>query len=429
MGMCKVVRLIALRFSGKGGSKMVYRSYWGRSGMAVSLLSLAVCQVVLAEEAATVSDGEQLKFEIQQLKLINERQAQTLREMEQRLYSLESGGQSIQAKPQQQTAQNKVVKSAAPSSSVDNIMQEEHALFSNNFTVELGMNYSHYDRKELVLEGFLALDAIFLGDISVDDISADIYTFDATGRYNVNDRWQVGASLPFVYRNTSFQRNVNGVGAEASVDEADLGDITLTSAYKLFNETVSRPDIVWNLSIKAPTGSHPYGTPTVTKSVTNATGTDTVTYPKELPTGSGLWSISNSLSFVKTTDPAILFANVGYTHNLDGSFDDISSTSGDQPGDVRLGDSVFYGLGMAFAMNERMSMSLSVSQRISQKSETRLEGSDWNDIFGSDGNAATFNTGITYALSDKLSMSTTLGIGLTPDAPDFSLGIKFPYRF
>ncbi|WP_164549128.1 transporter [Amphritea opalescens] len=397
----------------------------------MGLLTFTLIPLAQAADVPMASEAEQLKFEIQQLKLINDKQAQTLRQMEQRLYIVEQGGStsSTQASQQKVAGKSDVVKEALPSASIDNMMEEEHALFSNDFTLELGMNYSHYDRKELVLEGFLALDAIFLGDISVDDISADIFTFDMTGRYNINDHWQLGVNIPFVYRESTFQRNINGVGAEASVNEAGLGDITLTSAYKLFTETENRPDIVWNLSIKTPSGSDPYGTSTVTKTVNNGGNSDQVTYPKELPTGSGLWSISNSLSFVKTTDPAIIFANLGYTYNFAGNFDDISSADGDQPGDVRLGNSFYYGLGMAFALNERMSTSLSFSQRISQNGETRLKGGSWQEIFGSNGNAATFNIGVTYALSEKLSMSTSLGLGLTPDAPDYSLSLKFPYRF
>ena len=407
------------------------------AGTAVTLLSLTVSGVVWAEdEAVTASEAEQLQFEIRQLQLINERQAEALRELEQRLYLLENtGGANVhqqnrgaQVAQQQQANDEPVKKEADPSSSVENILQEEHALFSDKFTFEVGFNYSSFDRKELVLEGFLALDAIFLGDISVDDVSADIFTTSFTGRYNVNDRWQIGATIPFVYRQTSFQRNVN-VGVEATVDESNLGDITLSSAYQLFAETDTRPDIVWNLGIKAPTGSHPYGTSLETRTQTSGTGSDTITFPTELPTGNGLWSITNSLSFVKTTDPAILFANIGYTHQLKESFDDISSSTGDQPGDVRLGDSFFYGLGMAFALNERMSLSMSLSHRLSEESETRLDGENWQEIVGSDGNAATFSVGGTYALSDKLSMSTSIGIGLTPDASDFSVGVKFPYRF
>ncbi len=405
------------------------------AGTVMTLLSLAVSSTVsAASEDVVASDAEQLKFEIRQLQLINERQAKALQELEQRLYLLENSGstgiqqQAKEARVAEQSQTSEPVKKAAdPSSSVENILQEEHALFDDNFTLEVGFNYSHYDRKDLVLEGFLALDAIFLGDISVDDIAADIFTVDLTGRYNVTDRWQIGATLPFVYRQTNFQRNVN-VGVEASVDEADLGDITLSSAYQLYQESDSWPDIVWNLSVKAPTGSHPYGTTLETVERTRDGDTDIITFPSELPTGNGLWSISNSLSFVKTTDPAILFANIGYTHNLEGSFDDIGAAVGDQPGDVRLGDSLYYGIGMAFALNEKMSLSLSLSQRLTQKSETRNDGQPWEKAIGSDGNSASFTIGGTYAINSNMSVSTSLGIGLTPDAPDFSLGVKFPYR-
>jgi hypothetical protein len=48
---------------------------------------------------------------------------------------------------------------------------------------------------------------------------------------------------------------------------------------------------------------------------------------------------------------------------------------------------------------------------------------------GSDANAAYFNIGMTYAASDDLTVVPNLSIGLTPDAPDFSFSIKFPYYF
>jgi hypothetical protein len=48
---------------------------------------------------------------------------------------------------------------------------------------------------------------------------------------------------------------------------------------------------------------------------------------------------------------------------------------------------------------------------------------------GSDYSAATFQTGLTYQLSEALFMIGTVGIGVTPDAPDFTMGIKFAHRF
>jgi len=37
------------------------------------------------------------------------------------------------------------------------------------------------------------------------------------------------------------------------------------------------------------------------------------------------------------------------------------------------------------------------------------------------------NLGITYALNQKTTLVSLLGIGLTPDAPDFTLAFKVPY--
>ena len=146
-------------------------------------------------------------------------------------------------------------------------------------------------------------------------------------------------------------------------------------------KTDDRPDIVWNTSLKnflpvrILTAHRP-----LLKTASNG---DDLTFPKELPTGSGFIQ-SDHGAFVreKRTDPAILFANIGYTHNFEGDFSDISSSPGNQPGKVKLGDSIHYGVGMAFALNERTSMSLSLSQRISQESENPARwcfqgGSNW----------------------------------------------------
>jgi len=94
---------------------------------------------------------------------------------------------------------------------------------------------------------------------------------------------------------------------------------------------------------------------------------------------------------------------------------------------VRLGDSWNRGLGLAFALNDGASLSMSFSQQISGQAETKLDGESWESLVGSDANAATFNLGLTYAFTQKATLVTTLGVGLTPDAPDFTLGIRVPY--
>ena len=58
--------------------------------------------------------------------------------------------------------------------------------------------------------------------------------------------------------------------------------------------------------------------------------------------------------------------------------------------------------GVAFAFNERTSLSLSFSDRISARASTRFQGGQWMKVIGSDANAASLNLGVTYALTGAL---------------------------
>ena len=96
---------------------------------------------------------------------------------------------------------------------------------------------------------------------------------------------------------------------------------------------------------------------------------------------------------------------------------------------MRLGDSFQIGAGVAFALNEKMSMSFSVSDLVQRKSKLKPDGGDWQSVVSSDANAGYFNVGMTIAATDNLTIVPNLAIGITPDAPSFSFSLKFPYYF
>ena len=325
------------------------------------------------------------------------------------------------------------VRKANPSQSVEALLQEEHALFNRRLTLEAGVTYSHSDRKQLVLNGFLALDAIFLGNIAIEGVESDIYRYDLAARYGLTNRMNINLNVPFVQRSTTYQKggsNGAAIAGEAEVTrDPTLGDVNLGMSYQVVKEGPSNPDVVWNLSVTAPTGEHPYGVPTVTHTFDdNGTPID-LEVPEELPTGSGVWAATTGFSVVNTLDPAIIFANIAYTYTRPESFDDIGVAAGDQPGDIDLGDAWQFGAGIAFAFNDRLSMNMSYSQAITRVSKTREEGGEWQNIIGSQANSATLGVGVTYAVSKHLSMVTSIGAGLTDDAPDVTFSLKFPYMF
>ena len=317
-------------------------------------------------------------------------------------------------------------------SGAEAVYQEQHALFDKRLTLETGFSYARFDRKAINLSGFLVLDAIFLGTISVDNVESDILTFDIQARWGLSERLQVDLAAPFLYRRTTFQSG--GVGGDATAQseedvtlrpEFQVGDISAGLYYQLRRETATSPDIVANVRIKAPTGTDPYGV----KLVTDPNNSN-LRFPEELPSGNGVWSLSTGLSFIKTIDPAILFADASLFYNFSERFSDISSTAGTKiPGEVMLGNSLQYGLGMAFALSERMSMTFSYSQRFTEKTRIKQSGGSSTSIIGSDANIAVLNIGVTSALSDRRSMITNLGVGLTSDAADVQFTMKFPYSF
>jgi hypothetical protein len=284
---------------------------------------------------------------------------------------------------------------SAPAQSVSNLYNEASGFFGNGkFSVETGITYARYDARQLTLNGFLALDSIFLGNINLDRIKADSWTLDLTGRYNVDNRWQFDVNVPVVYRESTYQSSGAGNDATAT-SEADvsrdptIGDVNFGVAYKFLDETPTLPDAVVSVRVKAPTGKEPFGIKLV-RQTTN----DNLYVPESLPTGNGVWSITPGISLVKTFDPAVLFGSLSYTHNFEDSFDDISSDVNQKVGGkVRLGDSFQLGVGVAFALNEKMSMSFSVSDLIQRKSKLKPDGGDWQSVVSSDANAGYFNVG------------------------------------
>ena len=320
---------------------------------------------------------------------------------------------------------------SAPAQSVSNLYNEASGFFGNGkFSFETGITYARYDARQLTLNGFLALDSIFLGNINLDRIKSDNWTLDLTGRYNFDNRWQFDVNVPVVYRDSTYQSagagNNGTATSEASVTrDPTIGDVNFGVAYKFLDETPNLPDAVVSVRVKAPTGKEPFGIKLV-----NTPGNDNLFVPESLPTGNGVWSVTPGISLVKTFDPAVLFGSLSYTHNFEGSFDDISSDVNQKVGGkVSLGDSFQFGVGVAFALNEKMSMSFSVSDLVQRKSRLKPNGGDWQSGVSSDANAGYFNVGMTIAASDNLTIVPNLAIGMTDDAQDFTFSLKFPYYF
>ncbi|MCL1113458.1 transporter [Shewanella basaltis] len=427
------------------------------SAVAVVLPSLLAIPAYAADthsqvsSAATLSEQDiaELKQKLIQLNQQIKLQQQTINQMAQQVLkqealirqtttptsSQQTAPPQVAQRPQTEntqqasTTQNSAERKKAPdrARSTDDVLQEAHNVFTRKFTVEPSFTYSYYSRKDLILRGFLALDAIFLGNLNLDRIRTNTTQFDLTTRYTLNDYWQFEIGLPYLYRWSQYDSVGEGNSSQryetAKISGGQIGDMTAAVYYRLNTESYDWPDWVWNVKVRAPTGRDPFGIALETSDTGN------LTYPTEMASGSGVWSVSTGFSLAKTFDPAIVFFNVNYGASFKEKFDDLSGAAGKSPGEIDLGNYFDYSLGLAFAVSERMSLSMSFNQRFYSKTKQRPEGGEWEKIPRTDTNTASLGIGATLALSPNLSMVTSIGAGLTEDSPDYQISLRFPYRF
>ncbi|MQA54093.1 hypothetical protein [Pseudomonas piscis] len=431
----------------------MYRSVSLRAAVCLSTL------LPMALQAAPESDVETLKRELLELKQRYEVQQKALAVLEQRVRQVEDqpaapppkrlakSPSDLKGNPQVAgTGAGAASGGAAggasygqslkddstPAQSVTNLYDEASGFFGGGkFSFETGLTYARYDTRQLTLNGFLALDSIFLGSINLDRIKSDTWTMDLTARYNLDNRWQFDINAPVIYRESTYSSAGANGGSGQSISEdtvtrnPTLGDVNVGVAYKFLDESDSLPDAVVSLRVKAPTGKDPFGIKFVKKE-----DNSNLSVPESLPTGNGVWAITPGISLVKTFDPAVLFGSLSYTYNMEDSFSDISPNPAEKsPGKVKLGDSFQVGAGVAFALNEKMSMAFSVSDQIQRKSKIKYKNQDWQSVQSSDANAAYFNVGMTIAATEHLTIVPNLSLGMTQDAPDFTFSLKFPYYF
>ena len=307
----------------------------------------------------------------------------------------------------------------------------EHApLFERRFTFDSGLSYSYYDRRLLVLQGFLALDAIFLGTLNLDQTKSTVLTMDFTGRYGLTDRLSVEATVPYVYRDTRFVSGGAG-GASTEVSEVQLsssgiGDASIAAYFQVVKESQRWPDIVTSLRVRGPSGRHPFGLKLIQADEDN----NNLNVPEDLPTGTGIWSVTGNVSALRTYDPVILFGNLGYTWNIEEDFDDISPVL-DQvsPASVSLGNVIQISGGLAIALNDRAAVSFSVASAMAAATYTQAPGSEKFRIPGSSTNSTTLNIGATYAMPSGWTVNGQMAAGLTDDSPNFVFGLRASKSF
>jgi hypothetical protein len=298
---------------------------------------------------------------------------------------------------------------------------------AGQFSFETGIQYSYSSSNRVSLVGYTIIPAITIGLIDVREVRRNSTVVNLTGRWGVTNRMELEAKVPWVYRSDDQLTRPLNIGAGRddlfNATGQGIGDVEATARYQFNDTSVDKPVYIGSLRFKSRTGKDPFEVLTDT---TQAPELITNRIETELPTGSGFYTIQPGLTVLYPTDPAVFFGGLNYQFNLSRSGVTANTTQGQiDVGDVDPGDVFGFNFGMGLALNEKSSFSLGYDG--ASVGKTKINGAD--AINASRIQLGTLLLGYSQRLTPSTSLGLTVGVGVTRDTPDVTLGLRLPISF
>ncbi|MDC4332682.1 hypothetical protein OHV66_09505 [Acinetobacter baumannii] len=256
------------------------------------------------------------------------------------------------------------------------------------------LDYTYY--RDTRIDLALADNSSQLNRLRVEEDANHTLTNSFTLQYGVLDNLTLSATLPFVAKSEIIRDTTT----------AGLGDISLGARWEPFPLKQGRLPLVLFGSLSTKTGDSPY-----------EIGLD------ELSTGKGYYSVGVGASTRKYIDPVVLFAsasaNYGFKESgLNQARGSRTLTSFDP------GISGGFSFGFAYSFNYDVSLTMSYQQSFNMDAEFQFENGE--SYKSPDQSSAMLSFALGVRVSPETIVNGTVGIGLTEDAPDISLGLSFP---
>lgn len=277
--------------------------------------------------------------------------------------------------------------------------------------IEPSFTYSHISESQIFIDGFSILPVLVVGEVGVQRIRKELMMGALTGRVGLIDNLQMEVRVPYRYEFDRFSRPEMSPPFEETLFGGHIGDIEGGIFRQILWEGGSSPNLILGLWGKSRTG----------KDVFETRFDPSNNIPEEVPTGSGFYSLRGSATLSKTYDPAVLFATSGYTHNF--PRDNVGVTATGATIDVDPGDTAEYGFGLAYALNNKISLSGQFIHAFTLSSKV-----DGVKVVNSAQSAASFRMGTVWAVTKRQIVDLSVSIGLTRDAPDAVVELRLPLR-
>ena len=195
---------------------------------------------------------------------------------------------------------------------------------------------------------------------------------------------QLELGIPYRWVDEELSTSVQGVpvGQNSAQNGQGRGSLEIGIAKTIVHESGWIPDIVGRITWDTGSGDR----------------TDNNVF-----IGGGLESLSGSLNFTKRSDPLVFFASANYRK--------FSDDNGFEPG-----DQFNFSFGTALAVSPSASLFATLSNQFSADSTLNDQ-----QIDGTDFNVVSLSFGASTVVSRSILLNLTTGIGLSENAPDYSV--------
>ncbi len=272
------------------------------------------------------------------------------------------------------------------------------------------LDYSYY--RDSQINAYAQEGSIY--QFRVDEDASHTISNTFTAQYGILDNLTLSASVPLIAKSDNLKDTTT----------AGLGDINLGARWEPFPLKAGRLPLILFGSLSTKTGDSPYE----------------INPETDLSTGKGYYSVGVGASTRKYIDPVVLFASVSANYGfketglnqLRGGGGGPTGEGGD--GNTRILDEFDPGItggfsfGFAYSFNYDVSLTMSYQQSFNTNTSFKYKPvQGLTDSFkAADQTSATFAIALGVRVNPETIVNGTLGIGLTEDAPDVSLGLSFP---
>ena len=255
------------------------------------------------------------------------------------------------------------------------------------------IDYTYYRDTQLDLE--MAQGSLY--QLRVQENASHTLSNIFTAQYGLADNLTLTATLPLVAKTDSLK----------DTNTAGLGDVSVGARWEPFPLKAGRLPLILFGNLSTKTGDSPYEVNAVT----------------DLATGKGYYSAGIGASTRKYIDPVVLFASVSANYGF-------KETGLNQRRGTRTieefdpGVSGGFSFGFAYSFNYDVSMTMSYQQSFNTGAEFKYTSGE--SYSSADQTSAVFAISLGVRVSPETIVNGTVGLGLTEDAPDVSLGLSFP---